>query len=182
MLKITIPSNEGFNEQTQEFVTLEKDTTIVLEHSLVSLSKWESKWHKPFLSKNEKTKEELVDYVRCMTITQNVKDEVYYFLTSDNLKDINAYIEDSMTATVFNSRNEQQGASRKTEIWTSEIIYYMMISYQIPIEFEKRHLNKLLALIKVFSVKNNPGKKMSRGDVLRNNHALNEARLRQRGL
>ena len=123
MLTITIPATEMFNDETQEFFTL-KEQTIQLEHSLVSLSKWESKWHKPFLTKDKKTLAETIDYIRCMTITQNVNPDVYTRLSNSNIAEIEEYIENPMTATTFSNLNQK--ASR--EIITSELIYYWMIS------------------------------------------------------
>ena len=170
MLNIVVPDQEFFNEETQEFFTL-KGQTLQLEHSLVSLSKWESKWNKPFLSKNEKTLKETIDYIRCMTITQNVKPYIYDMLTNENILDINKYIDSPMTATTFNVNN-----TPSREIVTSEIIYYWMISLNIPLECQKWHLNRLLTLIRVCNLKNAPSKKMSKKEIMSRNAALNAAR------
>lgn len=170
MLTITIPEQELFNELTNEFVRT-KAHTIQLEHSLVSLSKWESKWNKPFLSKDEKTIEQTLDYIQCMTITQNIDPMVYRFLTDENIRDINDYIDAPMTATTFSDKG-----STSREIITSEIIYYWMISLNIPMECQKWHLNRLLTLIRVCNVKNAPAKKMSRKEIMSRNAALNAAR------
>ena len=179
MLKITIPAVELYDEKTNRFYVNSKPQTLALEHSLVSISKWESKWHKPFLTDTEKTTEEAIDYVRCMTLTQNVDPEVYKFLTAENFRDVNAYIEDPMTASWV---TEPQGANkRSSEVITSELIYYWMIALNIPVEFQKWHLNRLLMLIKVCNAKNAPDKKMSRGDILRRNRALNAARRKAMG-
>lgn len=174
MLKITIPAAEMFDERTQEFVTV-KEQTIQLEHSLVSLSKWESKWRKPFLSKTEKTTEETIDYIKCMTITQNVKPEVYNCLTSAIISQINDYIGSPMTATTFSKENGRPGR----EIITSELIYYWMIALNIPSEYQKWHLNRLLTLIRVCNIKNQPQKKMGRRELASRNSALNAARRKQ---
>lgn len=172
MLRITIPAAELWDEAKQEFVTT-KEQTLQLEHSLVSLSKWESKWHKAFLGKQEKTSEEILDYIRCMTITQNVKPEIYKFFTNENIQQINDYIAAPMTATYFS--NENQGGINR-EIVTSELIYYWMIALNIPFECQKWHLNRLLTLIKVCNIKNTPPKKMSRQQIMSRNAALNAAR------
>ena len=171
MLKITIPEMEFYDEDNNEFIMF-NEQVLQLEHSLVSISKWESKWHIPFLDGKDKTLEQIIDYVRCMTITQNVKPEVYNRLTEDNLKTINDYIENPMTATTFSDINQRPSR----EIITSEIIYYWMVSFNIPFECQKWHLNKLLTLIKVCNIKNSPPKKMSRQEILSRNRALNEAR------
>lgn len=173
MLQITVPSAERWDEEKNEFV-YSKECTLQLEHSLVSLSKWESKWCKPFLAKEEKTSEENVDYIRCMTITQNVDPNVYQRLTSENIKQVTEYIEAPMTATTF--PNEKKGPNR--EIATSEIIYYWMVALNIPFDREKWHLNKLIALIKVCDVKSQPPKKMSRKEIMSRNAALNASRRR----
>lgn len=174
MLRLIVPEKELYDERTGLFVRTKKQV-LQLEHSLVSLSKWESKWHKPFLSKNDKNGEEMLDYIRCMTITQNVPDEVYFALDTNELMKINDYLNDSMTATTI---TKQQGKSRG-EIITSEIIYYWMISLQIPFECEKWNLNRLLTLIEVCNIKNSPGKKMSKSEIMRRNRTLNAARKQQ---
>lgn len=173
MLQLTIPSIEQWDEVNERFVWT-KEYTLQLEHSLVSLSKWESKWHKPFLSKEERTSEESIDYIRCMTITQNVEPEAYKFITSENIKAVTDYIGEPMTATTFH--DEKKGVNR--EIITAEVIYYWMVALQIPFECQKWHLNKLIALIKVCEVKNQPPKKMSKKETMSRNAALNAARRR----
>lgn len=175
MLQITIPAVELFDERINEFIST-KEQTLQLEHSLVSLDKWESKWCKPFLSKQDKTPEELLDYVKCMTITQNVDPNVYQFLTDDNLREINSYIEAPMTATTF---SDDKNAKKNREIITAELIYYWMIALNIPFECRKWHLNKLLTLVKVCNIKNQPPKKTSKKDLLARNAALNAARRKQ---
>lgn len=173
MLRITIPAGEAFNEQTSEFISI-KEQVLSLEHSLVSISKWESKWCKPFLGKEPKTRVEMIDYIRCMTLTQNVDPNVYDFINSDNIEQISKYIEAPMTATWFNEK-ETKG-KHNNEVITSEIIYYWMVSFNIPVEFQKWHLNRLLTLIKVCSLKNEPQKKMSKREILDRNKAINKAR------
>lgn len=176
MLQITIPTRDDlWDESKGEFVT-SKEQKLVLEHSLVSLSKWESKWCKPFLSKQEKTTEETIDYIRCMTLTQNVAPEIYNFLTDDNIRDVNAYIEAPMTATWFSNNNT--GKQNREQI-TAELVYYWMIALNIPFECQKWHLNRLLTLIRVCEVKNSPPKKMNRREILNRNAALNAARRKQ---
>lgn len=175
MLRITIPGGEQWDERKQEFV-YSKPQTLQLEHSLVSLSKWESKWRKVFLSKNEKTIEETVDYIRCMTLTQNVNPVVYNFLTNENIDQINEYISAPMTATWF---MEDDATRISREAVTAELIYYWMITLNIPFECQKWHLNRLLTLIKVCTLKNTPPKKRSKGEIARQNAALNAARRKQ---
>ena len=177
MLTITIPATEMFNDKTQEFLVF-KEQTLQLEHSLVSLSKWESKWCKAFLTKDQKSFEETIDYIKCMTITQNVDPNVYMRLTRSNIDEIYKYIEAPMTATTFYN-DSQKGINKETI--TSELIYYWMISLNIPMECQKWHLNRLLTLIRVCNIKNAPPKKMSKGDITRRNAALNAARRKQFG-
>lgn len=172
MLTITIPSAEGFDENINEFFQT-KEQTIVLEHSLVSISKWEAKWKKPFLSKEAKTSEEIIDYIKCMTLTQNVDPNVYNFISSDIFAKIESYINEPMTATWF---NEDPNAPKSREIITSELIYYWMIAFSIPFECQKWHLNRLLTLIRVCNIKNTPSKKMSKSQILNRNKNLNAAR------
>ena len=172
MLSITIPSAELWDDRKQEFVYT-KEQTLRLEHSLVSLSKWEAKWKKVFLSKQEKTYEETIDYIKCMTLTQNVDPDVYNHLSNENIKQVNEYISDSMTATFI---NEDKNAKGSKEPVTSELIYYWMISLNIPPEYQKWHLNRLLMLIKVCNAKNQPPKKKSKKELMTRNAALNAAR------
>ena len=176
MLQIAVPlSPEGWDEKKQEFVK-PKIQILQLEHSLVSLSKWESKWCKPFLSKNDKTSEEILDYIKFMTITQNVKPETYDHITLANLQEINDYIEAPMTATTF---AEDRNGRYNREVITAELIYYWMIALNIPFECQKWHLNRLLTLIRVCNIKNAPPKKMSKRDIVSRNAALNAARRKQ---
>lgn len=173
MLYITIPAGEFFDEKRKEFVS-RKEQTLQLEHSLVSLRKWESKWHKPFLSKTDKTLEEVIDYIKCMTITQNVKPETYELLTDKDLIAINEYIHDPMTATTFSE--DPMGGKANKEVITAELIYYWMIVNDIPSSYEKWHLNSLLTLIRVCGVKNAPPKKVGKRDRISQYSALNAAR------
>lgn len=177
MLPITISAGELFDEATLEFISIDRDVNLQLEHSLVSLSRWESKWKKPFLNDNEKSYEETIDYVRCMTLNKNIDPNIYRLLSSKNLEEIKAYINDPMTATTITNRD----GGGKREILTSEVIYYDMIALNIPIECEKWHLNRLLMLIQVSNIKSQPGKKMSNNEILRSNKALNDARKKQYG-
>lgn len=176
MLRIKIPSSEIFDERTNKFITI-KGQEIQLEHSLVSVSKWESKWKKPFLGDKPKTREETLDYIRCMTITQNVDPLVYMGLSDQNIRDVNSYIDDSMTATTFKDKTRKSNR----QIVTSEIIYYWMISLEIPMECQKWHLNRLLTLIRVCDEKNQPGKKKSRKEIMAENRALNQMRRAKSG-
>ena len=174
MLTIVVPETELFDESKQEFVKYEAKT-LQLEHSLVSLSKWESKWCKPFLTKDEKTFEETLDYIKCMTVTQNVKPDVYLRLTRENVEQINKYIEAPMTASYIYEDNSGRGKINNEQV-TAELIYYWMISLNIPFECQKWHLNRLIMLIKVCNHKNQPPKKMSKRDIMSRNAALNAAR------
>lgn len=175
MLTITIPATERFDEIKGEFVYT-KSCTLRLEHSLISISKWESKWCKAFLGKQEKTAEEIIDYIRCMTLDTNVSDDVYSCLSQDNITKINDYIAAPMTATSFSGNDK---GKKNNEIITSELIYYWMVALNIPFECEKWHINRLLTLIRVCNIKNQPPKKMSKRDIMSRNAALNAARRKQ---
>lgn len=181
MLQITIPAavREDYDAKSNTFIytETEKEQTLFLEHSLVSLSKWESKWHKPFISKNEKTDEELLDYVKCMTRTPNVNPDIYARLTRDNFDKIEKYIDDSMTATTFSS---EQNGKHNREVITAEIIYYWMVSLNIPFECQYWHLNRLITLIRVCNIKNQPPKKRNRQDTASRYAKLNAARKQKR--
>lgn len=171
MLYLTIPKREYYDDEKEEFVVYE-GCVLTLEHSLVSLSKWESKWKTPFLTRQDKTEEETIDYIRCMTIGQNVDPEVYIRLTKKEITQVLDYIQDSMSATKFKDQNQRP----TNEIITAEIIYYWMVSFQIPFECQKWHLNRLLTLIKICSIKNKPSKNMSRRDLLNQYKSLNAQR------
>lgn len=173
MLEIVVPASECYNEATQEFISVGKDVKLQMEHSLISISKWEAKHHKAFLSKRAKTKEEMDDYFRCMTINKVSDPSVFSRLTGENIKAIEAYISDPMTATYMDNDAESQGPK---DTVTSELIYYWMVSYRIPSEFQKWHINRLMALIHVCGKKNSPPKKMSKTALAQRNAALNAKR------
>ena len=177
MLELEIKDTEFFNEETNEFFNV-KAQTLKLEHSLISISKWETKWCKPFLD-TAKTLDQTVDYIRCMTIGTNVDPLVYLAITSDDIKKVNEYIKAPMSATTFNDRESKGRSNRNGELVTSEVIYYWMVTFRIPQEFEKWHLNRLMNLIKICEIKSRPGKKMKQSDILRQNAELNAKRLAQ---
>ena len=177
MLTITVPGCEFFDERTGEFIQT-KPTTIVLEHSLRSLIEWESKWHKAFLGSTDKTLEECIDYVRCMTINRDVDPLVYKCLNRDLFEKINAYIEEPMTATTI---REMPGRRNSRGVVTGEEIYYMMTALDIPFSCEEWHLNRLLMLIRVCNIRNTPQKKMSKKDIYNQNRALNAERKKRLG-
>lgn len=175
MLELKIDPIEFYDEAKEEFVNI-KEQTLRLEHSLVSLQKWESKWCKPFLTKEHRTREESIDYIKCMTLTQNVDPLVYEFMTQDHMSKVNEYIAAPMTATTFSDIHNKQGGSEQI---TAELVYYWMIALNIPFECKKWHLNQLLTLVKVCNIKNQPPKKMSKRDIMSRNAALNAARRKQ---
>lgn len=172
-LVIKVPEKELFDEVKQEFIYV-PETTLKLEHSLVSISKWESKWKKPFISKENKTQEETIDYIKCMTISQNVDENVYRCLSNHDVQMINDYIADPMTATWFSDDTKKKQNSR---VITSELIYYWMIALNIPVEFQKWHLNRLITLIEVCSEESSQeNKKMTKRELLQRNKKINDAR------
>ena len=184
MLKITIPDiNDKWDQNKKEFVT-QKGATLTLEHSLVSLQKWESKWHVPYIT-SEKTTEMVLDYIKCMVVFPHEFDEnVLNYIPKEELKKVFDYINDPMTATTFSDTSKQSGKSHKKEIITAELVYYWMIALNIPMEYRKWHFNQLLTLIHVCEIKNAPQEKMSRNDILARNKALNaqrKARLHSHG-
>lgn len=172
MLQITIRAPEQWDVANNQFVE-PKEWILQLEHSLMSLSKWESKWNKAFFSKREKTHDEIIDYIKCMTLNRNVETEAYMFLTNSNIEEIIQYIEAPMTATVFREDKKGKGSN---ETVTAELIYYWMIALNIPFECQKWHINRLLTLIRVCEIKNSPPKKMSKREIMSRNAALNAAR------
>lgn len=173
MLEINIPGNERWDEKACVFV-YDKPATLRLEHSLLSLSKWESKWHKPFLDESKpRTQEETLDYVRCMTLTQGVDPGVYYRLTRENMAAIQRYIQDPMTAATF---KERKSAKRRARYQSAETFYAAMASYGIPFSCEKWHLNRLPALIRACGEENMPPEKMGRREQAAHIRALNAQR------
>jgi hypothetical protein len=177
MLTIVVPGVEMYDEETQEFMTKD-DITLELEHSLVSLSKWESKHEKPFLGKIEKTTEETFDYIRCMVVTPNVPEEVFSKFSEENIRQVNQYIDAKMTATWF---NDPPGAPKSRDVITAELIYYWMVVFQIPFECEHWHLNRLFTLIRVCNIKQSKPKKMSRSELATRQRELNAQRREQLG-
>jgi len=172
MLTIRVAGVEMYNNSSQEFV-MEGGTLLQLEHSLVSLSKWESKFEKPFLGTEDKTEDELFEYVKCMTLTPDVPDEIYSQLSKENVEDINAYINKKMTATWF---RDSPNAPPTKDIITAELVYYWMTVFNIPFECENWHLNRLFTLIRVCNIKQAKPKKMSRAEAAAQQRELNAAR------
>lgn len=179
-ITIKIPATELWDPIKEEFVSI-KEQNLLLEHSLLSVDKWESKWKKPYLGSESKTPIEVIDYIRCMTITKNVNPYVYYAIPESEIKRIDEYIRDPMTATTFNDRREGARSRNKKEVITSEVIYWQMTQLNIPFEWERRHLNKLLTLIQIGAIKSEPPKQMSKGEISRQNRALNAARRKKYG-
>lgn len=177
MLIITVKMSEGLNENTREFVATDV-FKLEMEHSLVSLSKWESKFEKSFLHTKEKTSDEILWYIKAMVLTPDVPEDVFLNLSEDNIVEIDVYLGSKMTATWFRD-DPNQKPSR--EVVTSELIYYWMFSSGIPKECENWHLNRLMTLIQVFSQKNKPQKKMSRSEIARQHRDLNAQRRAQMG-
>lgn len=177
MLPLSVQRGELWDEVNEQFIPI-PEVTLRLEHSLISLSKWESKWKKPLLKTFEniatvKT-EEWLDYIRCMTLTQNVPEDVYLALTAEQMKAVYAYMNDPMTATWFNNRNKPKQRAR--QVTTAEIIYFKMAYYGIPFECEKWHLNRLMTLLRVCEEKSSPPKKMGKREAAMDNTRLNAMR------
>lgn len=182
MLKMVLEPREYIIETPEGDVLFKKTQggTLLLEHSLISLSKWESKYKKPFLNRDEmKTREESLYYIKCMTLNKGLPDDIYSSLTDSDIMKINEYIDDSMTATWFNEDENRRHIGR--EIVTSELIYYWMIALNIPVEFEKWHLSRLITLVKVCEIKQRDPKKMKKSDIFARNKKLNDARRKRSG-
>lgn len=173
MLEITIEAKEFYNQQQNRFITT-PSCTLTLEHSLISLAKWESKWHIPYLSNTEKTAEQELDYIRCMIIGNIPNEDILKALSVDNVLDIKVYIDDPMTATTF-SKNQNQ-KKMKREVITAEVIYSRMFENNIPIECQKWHLNRLLTLIRVCDLNSSPKQKMTKKETSSYYAAQNAAR------
>ena len=183
MLKITIPAQEFFDDRKQEFIYT-KETTLQLEHSLVSISKWEAKWKVPFLMERDEqhrlTQEQIQDYIRCMTITQNVDPLTYYSLTNENVSEIIKYIEDKQTATWFGKLGPNKGP-RDTRPMTSERLYHLMVNYNIPFSCEKWHISRLMTLIRICQEESKKQEKKNPKDAAIARHNLNAARRAKHG-
>lgn len=172
--KVIFPGSEWYDEETDRFIVIEP-CEIELEHSLAAVSRWESIWKKPFLSKENKTREEIISYIECMATDSALNDKIFSTLPNSIINDITAYIQDPMTATTFNDRN----APKNREIITSEVIYYWMFSNGIPLECENWNLNRLMALLRVCAIKNSDPQKMKPNDILREKYRLNNQRLKR---
>jgi hypothetical protein len=177
MLRIIVPGEEVFDESSQEFST-RGDVVLELEHSLVSLSKWESKFEKPFIGKDEKSTEEVLDYIKAMTLTPDVPDEVFNKMTEENFKSINEYIDAKMTATWF---YDPPGPPQTSQVITAELIYYWMTVFHIPFECENWHINRLFTLIRICNIKEAKPKRMSRRELADRNREINAQRRAQLG-
>lgn len=175
MLTVKIEGKEWWDDEAEEFKRI-KPKTIQLEHSLISLSKWESKWKKPYLDEDtQKTSEENLDYIRCMIITPNVDPDIVYSLAPSQIMEITKYVNDKMTASWF--RETPGSATRRTgEKVTSDLIYYWMLVHNIPFECQKWHLNRLLTLIRICNVKAEKPKPMSKSQLAASRASLNAKR------
>lgn len=177
--KITVPAIDLWDDESERFIVT-KGAQLLVEHSLYAISKWEQKWHKPFLS-TQLDAMEMADYIRCMTISpSNLDDDFYLTLPNTVIQEIQSYINDPMTATWFSDRSNSKKDPRYQEIITSEIVYYWMLKCGIPFEAEKWHFNKLMTLIRVYNLKessDSKGNKMSKDEILRYNHELNKKRM-----
>jgi hypothetical protein len=179
VFKLTIEPTEGFDEVNKVFLETGERITVELEHSLISLSKWESKYQKPFLSKEEKTAEEIFGYIHAMIMTPDVDPEVLKRLSQKNIDDIQQYIDTNQTATTF---SQVPGRSRgMAETITSELIYYWMTAFNIPWEAQHWHLSRLLTLIQVCNVKNSKPQKVSKAEAARQRAELNAKRRQELG-
>lgn len=170
------PSKEYWDDKKEEFVNIDalvRDYDLELEHSLISVHKWEQKWHIPFISKEPHTEEQTLHYIKCMTINKSIPDAVYDHLTSENIKDISDYINDPMTATTV---AEIPGQKKSRQVVTAEVVYSWMVALQIPWEAQKWHFNSLMKLIEVCNIQNTPPKKMSKNEIMKRNRDLNAAR------
>lgn len=172
MLTIVVPGDEFFNEQSNEFET-HGDVVLELEHSLISLSKWESKFEKPFLSNTDKTVEEILYYIEAMILTKDYPKDIFFRLTQENINDINAYIDSKQSATTFGMNQTRKG---REETITSELIYYWMVAFNIPFECETWHLSRLFTLIRICNIKNSPQQKMSKSEIAARNREINARR------
>lgn len=177
MLRIIIEGDELYDEEKEEFFTID-DVTLDLEHSLLSVSKWESEYKKPFLASGEKTAEEIFGYLKAMVVTPGVDPGVLSRCSSKTIDQIQQYIESSQSATTFGSIPERRGPG---EVITSELIYYWMISFNIPFDCERWNLNRLFALIRICNIKQSKPKKMSRNEIAQRNREINERRKAELG-
>lgn len=172
MLIVSIPELEGFDEETQSFVSL-PGGELHLEHNLISLSKWESITHKHLIGNDDITNEEMLLYIECMITDEEYNSELLKRLPASEVERISNYMADTKTATTVSGSG---GGSGSGEYTSSELIYYWMIACQIPFECEKWHINRLLTLIRVCNEKNQPDKKMSQSEIMNRNRELNRAR------
>ena len=181
MLEVIVPAREYWDETLEQF-TSQDERVLQLEHSLISISKWESKWRKPFLANTgDRTVEESIDYIKCMTLSRSVPPEAYLALTQENVDAVADYINQSQTATWFNEAPGVKKSSTSSQVVTSELIYYWMITYNIPAEYQKWPLSRLIALIRICETKSRPPQKMSKADVRAQMRKLNEQRRAEYG-
>lgn len=177
MLTLIVKGKEFFNEETSEFID-SPEVVVELEHSLVSLSKWESIFQKPFLTKDSKTQTELLAYIKIMILTKDYPEDLIESLTKENFLAIQNYIDSPESATTFGKLPEQKG---RGEVITSELIYFWLVTFNIPFEVETWHLNRLLALVRICNIKNQKPKKVKKDEAARQYRELNEKRRAQYG-
>lgn len=175
MLRIEIEGTQLWDEENEQFIVTEP-MKLYLEHSLVSISKWESVYRRPYLFPQTFSKKETIDYIKCMCLDNDISDDVFYAIYGNSklMKEIDDYINSSPTATTINDNDTKK--HRNSEKITSELIYYWMVANEIPFECENWHIERLLTLIQVCNVKNRPPKKQSMKDIYARNKSLNAAR------
>lgn len=178
MLRIVIQSDELFDDEKLEFIPAVDGLVVDLEHSLISLSKWESKYEKPFLSSMDKSSDEVLAYVNAMVVTPDVDPDALLRCSQKNIDEIQNYIDSRQSATTFGAMPERRGQG---EVITSELIYYWMVAFNIPFTCETWHLNRLLSLVRICNIKNSPPKKLSRSEIAQRNYELNEKRKQELG-
>lgn len=174
MLELHISETELWDPVSEKFL-LVKEQSLPLEHSLLSISKWEEKWHKPMpLINNERLSgDEFLDYVRCMTISRNPDPLVYRCITAREVEAIMAYINDPHTATWFG--NEKSGGNDKRPL-TTELIYHLMFAFGVSKECEKWHLNRLMTQLRVEYEESKPSKKKTPAEIAERHRMLNAKR------
>lgn len=185
MLPIHVEARELWDEENQQFINTEP-FDLLLEHSLFSISKWEAKYHKPYIT-SDKTAEEALDYLSMMVIGKQPDPIVFRLLTEDQIKKINKYINDPMTATVFSEEEEKEanGQQKRNKFVTSEEIYYWMTAQNIPFECQYWHLNRLITLVKICAIENKPKdkkkKRMTSSDLAARRAKMEAARKKYGG-
>lgn len=172
MITIHFEEMEYYDEQLNRFYTL-PPKVVNFEYSLAAVAEWEAIWKIPLLNTELGVDSDMfLSLAMCMSDDRELLE---YYLDDTEKAELHKYLSDSQTATTINS-SQNGNTTGRGKVYTAEEIYALMFMNGIPIEWESRNLNRLLVILRIISIYQNPPKKMSQQDVMKQNARLNRER------